>query len=440
MLKRGIVNVLTCLGVAGAFICLSMNVRKNESYAKEVSESLKEDRIFSEFEIIDEITDFEKNTYEEIMSGPGQVNILTENDYLPIENDIYENELLHETRLNNIRFGDISCCQRGFGYPVYYQTHMSEREKKMIRQWEERTVDGEECPECNDGIETAIKWIKEGNLQEPLEEFLKNYPEINPKEREYALHITRAEETYREEDETSWWEVGFCLKTKTDNGERVNLIFGEVRRTTMYQGEEVWYEDADYSFSIQSGELWRLLEKPEEDFGENWIDFFEEDFGENGFSEFYSISDEDREEWVLKLLEKCGTELVLPKGADEKISWECHREEDFWYDYIVCSGETCEYEVKIAIPLMPADSGDWYMASRIRKEAQDKSMCNDTFSIMRQTFHAVPYEYVVKEGDTLFKIAENYLKDGDEYVRLGNANMIRNQDLIYPGEIITITP
>lgn len=138
--------------------------------------------------------------------------------------------------------------------------------------------------------------------------------------------------------------------------------------------------------------------------------------------------------------EKYGSKMFLPSGADQQINWKFYQEEDFWYDYMVCIGETSEYEIRMEIPLMPTGSGNWYMASRIRKEAQDKKLCSDTLSVMRQTFHAVPYEYIVREGNTLSGIVEKYLGDETEYPRLISENGITNPDLIYSGEKIIISP
>lgn len=67
---------------------------------------------------------------------------------------------------------------------------------------------------------------------------------------------------------------------------------------------------------------------------------------------------------------------------------------------------------------MPVEGGNWYLASRIRKEAAHKETYSHTQYIMRQTFHASPYEYVVREGDTLYEIAQRYLKDGSRYMEI----------------------
>ena len=48
--------------------------------------------------------------------------------------------------------------------------------------------------------------------------------------------------------------------------------------------------------------------------------------------------------------------------------------------------------------------------------------------------------YVVKSGDTLWKIAKKYYGDGTKYTKIYNANKgkIKNPSLIYPGQKLTI--
>ena len=47
--------------------------------------------------------------------------------------------------------------------------------------------------------------------------------------------------------------------------------------------------------------------------------------------------------------------------------------------------------------------------------------------------------YVVKRGDTLWAIASQYLGSGAKYPQIAQENNIANPDLIYPGQVLTIT-
>lgn len=46
--------------------------------------------------------------------------------------------------------------------------------------------------------------------------------------------------------------------------------------------------------------------------------------------------------------------------------------------------------------------------------------------------------YTVKENDTLFKIAENYYKDGSKFTEIAKANNLTNADLIETGQTLQI--
>ena len=47
--------------------------------------------------------------------------------------------------------------------------------------------------------------------------------------------------------------------------------------------------------------------------------------------------------------------------------------------------------------------------------------------------------YVVKRGDTLWAIAEEYLGSGTKYTQIAQENNIKNPNLIYPGQVFKIT-
>lgn len=54
---------------------------------------------------------------------------------------------------------------------------------------------------------------------------------------------------------------------------------------------------------------------------------------------------------------------------------------------------------------------------------------------------AAAKRYTVQAGDCLWSLAEQYYGDGSQYKRLAAANpQIKNPDLIYPGQVLTIPP
>jgi len=50
----------------------------------------------------------------------------------------------------------------------------------------------------------------------------------------------------------------------------------------------------------------------------------------------------------------------------------------------------------------------------------------------------LPGKYTVKEGDTLFTIAEKYYKDGEHFGQIVEANKIANADIISTGQVLEI--
>ena len=50
----------------------------------------------------------------------------------------------------------------------------------------------------------------------------------------------------------------------------------------------------------------------------------------------------------------------------------------------------------------------------------------------------LPGKYTVKEGDTLFTIAEKYFADGYQYPEIAKANNLTNADLVETGQILQI--
>lgn len=51
---------------------------------------------------------------------------------------------------------------------------------------------------------------------------------------------------------------------------------------------------------------------------------------------------------------------------------------------------------------------------------------------------SLPGKYTVKEGDTLFTIAENYYKDGSKYTEIVKTNNLSNENAIETGQVLEI--
>ncbi len=328
--------------------------------------------------------------------------------------------------LNNIRFSVPKGGTRAFGVPVFSTYMYTAEEQEQKDKW--HRVEGEDCPEFNEGMETARALIRDGYFQQPLEDFLLYYPELSPEKRRYELVLTGGGMSERKEDDTSWWELDYILVTRADTGERILVASIDIIRVTKAQGYPM-YDNANYRiWSAESG-YWKLLQDPSQDQGRVWISQIPE-------------ADFSGEAQIRSYVEAVGTdfELLLPSGTDREADWKCHRVEGFWYDYLVWSGTTDVYEVTLAIPLMEEGAGGWYMASRIRKESEYKEIPEHTLSVMMETFHGVPYMHCVKEGETLWTLYEKYggacdipVEPFQSFVEVNGGS---NPDLIYPGQYV----
>ena len=328
--------------------------------------------------------------------------------------------------LNNIWISVPDGGTRAFGIPIFSTEIQSSQERETKDKLHH--VTGYDCPRLNDGIDAARKEILDGYFQKPLERFLSRYPEINPMEREYTLRLTGGGCTDREEDDTSYWDLYYALTTLSEEGESVTVATIDITKVVKARGYSVT-DDAHYRIWSAENGLWRLLEEGADDLGRIWVSQLpEEDFC--------------REDAVRAYVEEkgAGFDYLLPSGADLDVEWDCHKEKGYWYDYLVWKGNASLYEITLAIPLMEEGAGGWYMASRIRKEAADKEICEHTLSVMMQTFRGERYVHRVREGESLWSIYREYQgqNTGYEFSLFLKHSGVENPNLIYEGQYMEI--
>ena len=310
-----------------------------------------------------------------------------------------------------------------------YTTHLyGVGERTSINDWH---VIRDACAEFNSGIDTVRRLVREGYLNERITDLIDLYPKINPYEREYTLQLIDTGETLIEENQDRWWHVEYGLYTKADTGEELQLASVYISKELLNQGEP---QDRAAMYQIEPllGNLWQLAEDPAGDMGDVWMQKVEGDV----------LS---CEEAVRRFVEEQGAEFLLPEGVDASINWSCCKQEEFYYDYLVWQGETANYEVTLAIPLMEKQNEGYYLASVIRREAEDKAVCHHILSGMMQTFRDMNYLHVVKEGESLCKIAEKYIGYQDFYLLLlffneadNKLETFENPNLIYPGQKVYV--
>lgn len=353
-----------------------------------------------------------------------------EERFLWTEDGMLFSEKVETIHVNNVWFSVPDMGSLCFGVPVFLTELPADGEQEKKKEW--HVVIGKDCEAFDAGMEETKHLIKNGYLQNVLEDYLGNFPEIFPEEREYILQLVAADRDGREEDQTSWWEMYYHLRTTAENGESLLLAVMDISKMIQINGSPASeYDHAGYRIFPQEGNIWKLIEEPEADRGKVWVNQW------NG-----EIFQEEEE--IKAYIEERGARLLLPEGVDTEVDWQCVKEEGFWYDYLVWRGETRDYELTLAVPLMEKSGGSWYLASLIRREAVDKESCRHVLSGIMQTFHGVPYVHTVKEGETLYTIAEKYRSsendcrlflqyDGEENRPFENPDIIRSgQQVIVP--------
>lgn len=289
------------------------------------------------------------------------------------------------------------------------------------------------CKECNPGADTVRQLVKEGYLNEVIMDFLDKYPDIGPYERAYSLRFAEESTKLWKEGRTREWNIEYLLYTMADNGEELAIASVDIYRTRLFDGEPETWNDARYQISANTENLWKLTADPAADKGEVYLGQIAGDAFAN-------------EESVRQFVEKQGAAFLLPEGVDTAVEWSsCRRQEVFYYDYLIWQGETADYEIILAIPLMENKDEGYYLASRIRKEAEDKESCYYLLSGMIQTLRSDTYLHVVKEGESLSRIAKKYMGGQTYYPKLqlyneedGTMEEFSDPDLIYPGQKVYV--
>lgn len=302
----------------------------------------------------------------------------------------------------------------GSGVSVRYT---GEREREVLKELDEKNVIGNDCEEFNEGMAKTRQLIAEGFLQDEFIEYLSKFPELQLEDKELTLELVYAQRTDRTEDGTSWWELDYSLTTEREDGSRLALATMDITKVFLVQGEENTWDDAQYRIWGYPTAMWELLEQPQEDRGETLLTVLPE----GTFTDEASIYD------------------YMEQFAEEReISWECSRGSSFWYDYLIWKGKGSGYQYQVAVPITDEDTGSWLIQAKIKEGADSPMDCWQALTVFMQTFHANPYSYRVKRGDTLYGISKTYLGDGNSYLRLADINGITDPNLIYVGQLIKI--
>lgn len=288
--------------------------------------------------------------------------------------------------------------------------YLGERERQVISELDEKNVVGDDCEEFNESMAKTRQLIADGFLQDAFARYLSDFPELALEDKKLTLELYNAERTDRMEDDTSWWELDYRLYVELADGSRQSIATMDITKVFSW-------DDAHYRIWGYPNLMWELLEQPAEDMGETMLTVLPE----GTFTDEASIC-----------------EYMEQFASERQITWECTRESSAWYDYLVWKGEGGGYQYQIAVPVMNEDAGSWLIQAKIKTGAEKPQDCWNALSEFMQTFHANPYYYHVKKGDTLSDIAQIYLGSDDRYPLLADINGLANSDLIYEGQLIEI--
>lgn len=158
--------------------------------------------------------------------------------------------------LNTAKFFVPDGGSRGFGIPNFITEIYGDGEWEARRELDEENLIGDDCEDFNEGIDATRQLVAEGYLNDEITRLLDRFPEIRPYEREYTLRLVNAGETLREEDQTAWWDVDYALYTEADTGEKLMLVYIDITRVTLSQGEVWGWDAAQYRIDAAVESLW----------------------------------------------------------------------------------------------------------------------------------------------------------------------------------------
>lgn len=397
-----------------------------EDGRKEIEKTEDIETAFPKITVIDTLPEVDETVPNELTPLPSSeiMNIMGQEEAqlrIRQENGIFFNEQFsvynvichdHDVSFAMPEGGQI--IWRGSGVSVRY---IGVREQEIIKELDEKNVVGDYCREFNEGIAKTRQLIADGFLQDVFVKYLSEFPELQLEDKELTLELIYAGRTDRMEDNTSWWELDYGLIAELEDGSRLTLASMDITKVFLVQGEENTWDDTYYRIWGYPESMWELLEQPQEDKGETLLTVLPE----GTFTDEASIYD-----------------YMEQYGKERQITWECSRENGFWYDYLIWKGEGGGYQYRVAVPITDEEEGSWIIQAQIKKGAERPEDCWHALSVFMQTFHANPYFYRVKEGDTLYGIAETYLEDGNSYPRLAGINRLADPDFIYEGQLIEI--
>lgn len=157
--------------------------------------------------------------------------------------------------------------------------------------------------------------------------------------------------------------------------------------------------------------------------------------------------------WVHTTLEPGGQQQVTPvEGNSEKSVEDPPNNRTIVVgDTVICNGYAYydsygsnPHSAKMTNKVMTVTHVNWKGSHPIHvgsigwMRLSDVTLGSTTGGQSQQSTNNSTQSYTVKKGDTLWAIAKRYYGDGSKYTKIATASGIKNPNLIYPGQVLTI--
>ena len=135
-----------------------------------------------------------------------------------------------------------------------------------------------------------------------------------------------------------------------------------------------------------------------------------------------------------------GADYLTKEVLGEDGSWTCSEYTTEYHDFLRFEGAFKGRHAAMYIPVTPEYNENWVLLFEASDETQVGDNAYDLQESMVNTFVLLPYDYEVKQGDTLDEIAKVYTGNPGNYVPIARfpTNNIKNPTRIHPGQRIEI--
>lgn len=160
----------------------------------------------------------------------------------------------------------------------------------------------------------------------------------------------------------------------------------------------------------------------------------------------FAVSDilDIKEHGVMQCIRQEKVREKIEKILPESIEWKLQGSGNSIYqNYQYAEGETAVKKVSVYIPEMRGgENFQWFLLFEELKDSTREDTLYQNRELIAENFILFPYWYECRPGDTLWKIADEYMDGKKSMLELCgiSLNQIENPDIIFPGQRIFIPP